>query len=83
VVLFLHNKDIDHLYSFSNSTQGASVFAPDSIRMKSNLGLVGKAFNTGKVQTDYQLLIAEERDLTKLKLKEIKNASAVPVKKGT
>jgi hypothetical protein len=50
--MFLHNKDIDHLYSFQSNgsyATGASSFAPDSIRMKSNLGLAGKAFSSGKI----------------------------------
>ena len=50
--MFLHNKDIDHLYSFqSNGTYatGTTSFAPDSIRMKSNLGLAGKAFSSAKI----------------------------------
>lgn len=82
-MLFLHNTDIDHLYSFSVQGGSSGAFAPDSIRMKSNLGLAGKAFTSGKIQTDTAQMIAEERDLTKLKLKEIKNAAAVPIKKGT
>jgi hypothetical protein len=52
VTVFLHNKDIDHLYSFQSNgsyVTGASSFAPDSIRMKSNLGLAGKAFSSGKI----------------------------------
>jgi hypothetical protein len=72
VVLFLHNKDIDHLYSFSTtqSLSAAQTFAPDSIRMKSNLGLAGKAFTTGKIQIDNgSVMIAEEKDLNKLKIK--------------
>lgn len=48
ILLFLHNKDIDHLYSFSIA-QTAQTFAPESIRMKSNLGLAGKAFTSCKI----------------------------------
>jgi hypothetical protein len=51
-MLFLHNTDIDHLYSFSTQGGTSGAFAPDSIRMKSNLGLAGKAFTSGKIQTD-------------------------------
>jgi hypothetical protein len=72
VVLFLHNKDIDHLYSFSTTQTlaAAQTFAPDSIRMKSNLGLAGKAFTTGKIHIDNgSIMIAEEKDLNKLKIK--------------
>lgn len=49
VVLFLHNKDIDHLYSFSTTNSNGQAFAPESIRMRSQLGLAGKAFSTGKI----------------------------------
>lgn len=81
VVLFLHNKDIDHLYSFSTTQAAQQAFAPDSIRMKSNLGLAGKAFTTGKIQIDCtsQSMIPEERDLNKLKIKHLKNALAIPI----
>ena len=82
VVLFLHNKDIDHLYSFSTtqSLSAAQTFAPDSIRMKSNLGLAGKAFTTGKIQIDNgSVMIAEEKDLNKLKIKQLKNGLAIPI----
>lgn len=35
----MHNKDIDHLYSLSEtSQQNVGTFQPNSIRMKSNLG---------------------------------------------
>lgn len=82
-MLYLHNTDIDHLYSFSTQSGSSGAFAPDSIRMKSSLGLAGKAFSSGKIQTDPALMIAEEKDLSKLKLKDIRNAAAVPIKKGT
>ena len=51
-VLFLQNKEIDHLYSLSLSTettQNAGQFTMNSIRMKSNLGLAGKAWLLGWV----------------------------------
>lgn len=59
----------------------------NSIRMKSNLGLAGKAFTSGKIineadaKGDESLhhLISEEKDLSKLKLKEVSNAIAIPV----
>jgi hypothetical protein len=50
--------------------------------MKSNLGLAGKAFSTGKIQVDstgQSLLIPEERDLSKLKMKQLRNALAIPI----
>ena len=50
--------------------------------MKSNLGLAGKAFTTGKIHIDNNgqtLLISEERDLNKLKIKHLKNALAIPI----
>jgi hypothetical protein len=50
--------------------------------MKSNLGLAGKSFSTGKIQLDstgQTLLIPEERDLNKLKLKHLRNALAIPI----
>lgn len=58
-----------------------------SIRMKSNLGLAGKAFTSGKIVNEADTkeneithhLITEEKDLTKLSLKEVKNAVAIPV----
>jgi len=49
-VLFVLNKDIDHLYSLAldgdTSAQQAGQFAVNSIRMKSNLGLAGKAYSS-------------------------------------
>ena len=60
----------------------------NSIRMKNNLGLAGKAFTSGKIinQTDAKgidknqnYLIAEEKDLGKLGVKEVVNAVAIPV----
>ena len=56
--------------------------------MKNNLGLAGKAFTSGKIinQTDAKgadkgqnYLIAEEKDLGKLGVKEVVNAVAIPV----
>ena len=50
-VLFVLNKDIDHLYSLATdgdtSAQQAGQFSVNSIRMKSNLGLAGKAYSSG------------------------------------
>ena len=60
----------------------------NSIRMKNNLGLAGKAFTSGKImnQTDAKgtdkgqnYLIAEEKALGKLGVKEVVNAVAIPV----
>lgn len=87
MLLFLHNKEIDHLYSFQPATTNwPSTFAPDSIRMRSNLGLTGKAFTTKQICIEKQLvgnnslLIPEEKDLSKLKpLKCLKNALAIPL----
>ena len=79
------------LYSLSLSTettQNAGQFTMNSIRMKNNLGLAGKAFTSGKIinQTDAKgtdknqnYLIAEEKDLGKLGVKEVVNAVAIPV----
>jgi len=53
--------------------------------MKSNLGLAGKAYSSGKIAIEGDAakqggtLIAEEKDLTKLKVKNVTNAVAVPV----
>ena len=50
-VLFVLNKDIDHLYSLAldgdTSAHQAGQFSVNSIRMKSNLGLAGKAYSSG------------------------------------
>ena len=89
-VLFLQNKEIDHLYSLSLSTettQNAGQFTMNSIRMKSSLGLAGKAFTSGKIVNEADTkgdqnphhLIAEEKDLGKLKLSGVSNAVAIPV----
>ena len=89
-VLFMQNKEIDHLYSLSLSTettQNAGQFTAMSIRMKSSLGLAGKAFTSGKIVNEADVngddithhLIAEEKDLTKLKLRAVNNAVAIPV----
>ena len=82
VVLFLHNKEIDHLYSLSLSQQqNVGQFAIDSIRMKSNLGLAGEAFTSSQITVDTadKYLISDEKDLGKLKLKEITSCVAIPV----
>ena len=54
--------------------------------MKNSNGLAGKAFTEGKIVVDspkegsaHEILIAEEKDLTKLSLKEVRNALAIPV----
>ena len=53
--------------------------------MKSNLGLAGKAFSTGAIviednAADSKFLIAEEKDLNKLKISGVlRNALAIPV----
>jgi hypothetical protein len=45
VVLFMHNQDIDHLYSLALAddagTQQFGQFGINSIRMKSSLGIAG------------------------------------------
>ena len=56
VVLFLHNKEIDMLYSLAlvegdNAQFGQ--FTVNSIRMRSNLGLAGKAFTSSQVVNDF------------------------------
>lgn len=43
--MFMHNKDIDHLYSLSeisSQNSAGTQFGIDTIRMKSSLGLAGK-----------------------------------------
>ena len=77
------------LYSLSLSSESTQnvvgQFGMNSIRMKCNLGLAGKAFSSGKIIIDADAaasgsrLIAEEKDLTKLKLRAVGNAIAVPV----
>jgi len=55
--------------------------------MKSNLGLAGKAFTSGKIKIEADakkaandnMLIAEEKDLSKLKVQSVTNAVAIPV----
>ena len=53
--------------------------------MKSNLGLAGKAYSSGKIAIEGDAnksggsLISEEKDLTKLKVNNVANAVAVPV----
>jgi hypothetical protein len=46
VVLFMHNQDIDHLYSLALAddagTQQFGQFGINSIRMKSSLGIAGQ-----------------------------------------
>lgn len=90
-MLFLLNKEIDMLYSLSTSSessaqQNVGTFSMNSIRMKSNLGLAGKAYTSGKIriesdatQASGTTLIAEEKDLAKLKVASVKNAVAIPV----
>jgi hypothetical protein len=57
-----------------------------SIRMKNSLGLAGKAFCESQIVVDapqdrcsHELLILEEKDLTKLNLDVVSNALAIPV----
>ncbi len=54
--------------------------------MKNSLGLAGKAFTEGKIVVDspqetvyHEILIAEEKDLSKLNLQSVRNALAIPV----
>ncbi|CDW76346.1 pas pac sensor protein [Stylonychia lemnae] len=91
VVMFLHNRDIDHLYSLaltsenqSQNNQFQSTFRIDTIRMKSNLGLAGKAFTSMTIKTENQAsdskyLTQDEKDLGKLKLQAIQNVMAIPI----
>ena len=57
----------------------------NSIRMKSNLGLAGKAYSSGKIAIEADAskqggtLITEEKDISKLKVRAVTNAVAVPV----
>lgn len=57
----------------------------NSIRMKSSLGLAGKAYTSGKITIEDDAgkangrLIAEEKDLGKLKVARVINAVAIPV----
>eukprot|EP00347_Sterkiella_histriomuscorum_P004739 403359292 len=91
VVIFMHNKDIDHLYSFS-TTQDQQQFNPlqssnfgiETIRMKSTIGLAGKAFTSQQICKDtesgsFKLLTQDEKDLNKLKLEMVRNALSIPV----
>jgi hypothetical protein len=53
--------------------------------MKSNLGLAGKAYTSGKITIESDAskqgskMITEEKDLGKLKVNGVRNAVAVPV----
>lgn len=76
-LLFMVNKEIDHLYSLSLSSENAQnvgQFSVNSIRMKSSLGLAGKAYTSGKIAIESDAseangrLISEEKDLAKLKV---------------
>lgn len=57
----------------------------NSIRMKSSLGLAGKAYTSGKITIEEDAskangrLISEEKDLNKLKVSRVTNAVAIPV----
>ena len=81
----MHNKDIDHLYSLSEtSQQNVGTFQPNSIRMKSNLGQAGKAFSSGEVVLERdaaasKVMINEEKDAKKLELRQIRNCLSVPI----
>ncbi len=67
------------------SVQNIGQFAMNSIRMKSSLGLAGKAYTSGKVAIEPDAsraggkLIAEEKDLAKLRVSAVSNAVAIPV----
>jgi hypothetical protein len=79
VIVYLYNREIDHLYSLPR--QGGfnpQAFGVDTIRMKSSLGQAGRAFTTGKVTHD-DVLVAEERDLAKLRIDSVRNAVSIPV----
>ena len=90
----MHNKEIDHLYSFSSSAQADtqqqkqnllnSHFGLDTIRMKASVGLAGRAFTHQKIYQETDMaktkhLAQEERDLQKLKLQSVSNVLAIPV----
>ena len=90
VILFMQHKDIDHLYSIglheTDKPTQVGQFSVGSIRMKNSNGLAGKAFTEGKIVVDcpkegsnHEILIAEEKDLSKLNLTAVKNALAIPV----
>ena len=76
------------MYSLSLSSETAQnigQFAMNSIRMKSSLGLAGKAYTSAKVAIEPDAtttggkLIAEEKDLAKLRVSAVSNAVAIPV----
>lgn len=73
------------LYSLQTSADSAQnqqqvgQFPVNSIRMKSSLGLAGRAYTSGKIVSDTALLIPEEKDLNKLKVGGVTNAVAIPV----
>lgn len=53
-IFFMHNQEIDHLYSLSeNSYQGQ--FGINTIRMKSNLGISGKAFTNCSIYYETEI----------------------------
>lgn len=72
VVMFMHNQDIDHLYSLAlaedQGTYQFGQFGINSIRMKAALGIAGHAFQTGLICEDQSKVIPEEKDLLKLKM---------------
>jgi hypothetical protein len=47
----MYNREIDHLYSMKSTDHSSKTggFGIDTIRMKSNLGLAGKAFTSGEI----------------------------------
>ena len=61
-----------------------SHFGIETIRMKSSVGLAGRAFSRQKIyyETDMantKYLSSEERDLNKLKIHELKSVLSIPV----
>lgn len=84
VLFFLYNKDIDHLYTVTAKSSQLGQFGIDSIRMRANLGLSGQSFTEGRIMIERdaataQTLCAEEKDLKKLGLTELRNAIAIPI----
>jgi len=53
IVIYLYNREIDHLYSLplnnQEQFQNPQNFGKETIRMKSNLGLAGRAFTNGTI----------------------------------
>ena len=82
--MFMHNQDIDHLYSLAfaeeQGTQQFGQFGINSIRMKAALGIAGHAFQTGHLCEDQSKVIPEEKDQQKLRMEQaVIKVVAVPI----